>query len=192
MEGFVFWFTIVCCVIGFIGSTIMTNKIAKETGNDLSGGFFKKLVMVIGCVGIILLVGSISSSGEVGGHIVEAILLGIFLILASLAILYFINKSATTPASAILLSVFQILYGMLVLVLITIKILGHFLGMEFGQGAQKRQAQYTKKQIDDKITREDKVAPDFATPEQKDSKARAEGHESYDELEKKASMDVED
>lgn len=192
MENFELWFIIICCVVGFIGSTIMSNKIAKETGKDLSGGFFKKLVMVIGCFGIILLTGCISGSSDLDGHVSEAVLLGIVMFLGSLAILFFINKSAAKPLQAILLSVFQVLYGMLVLVILVFKVLGHFLGMEFGQGAQKKQAQYTKQQIDNKITREDNVAPEFATPEQKDEKARAEGYNSYEELEKKATMTVEE
>ena len=46
--------------------------------------------------------------------------------------------------------------------------------------------------VDDAITREDNVAPEFATPEQKDGRAMNEGYGSYDELEKKANMTVED
>ena len=192
MENFELWFTVVCCVIGFIGSTIITNKIVKETGKDLSGGFFKKLVMVAGCLGIILLTSCISSPSELEGHISEAALIGIALLVASLVILFFINKSVAKPLTAILLSVFQVLYGMLVLVILIFKIIGHFCGIEFGQGTQKKQAQYTKQQVDDKITREDNVAPENATPEQKDEKARAEGYGSYEDLEKKANMTVED
>ena len=50
----------------------------------------------------------------------------------------------------------------------------------------------TKLQVDDKIAREDHIAPEFATPEQKDEKARAEGYGSYEELDKKANMTAED
>ncbi len=192
MENFELWFIIVCCVVGFIGSTIMSNKIAKETGKDVSGGFLKKLVMVAGCLGIILLTSCISGSSELEGHISEVVTTGILLLVVSLAILFLMNKSVAKPLPAILLSVFQVLYGMLVLIIMFFKILGHFLGIELGQGTQKKQAQYTKQQIDDKIIRENNVAPEYATPEQKDEKARTEGYSSYEDLENKANMTVED
>ena len=91
-----------------------------------------------------------------------------------------------------MLSLFQVLYGLLTIVVLIFKIIGHFCGIEFGQGTQKKQAQYTKQQVDDKITREDNVAPENSTPEQKDEKARAEGYGSYEVFEKKANMTVED
>ena len=46
--------------------------------------------------------------------------------------------------------------------------------------------------VDNQIVREDSVAPEFATPEQKDEKAREKGYNSYADLEKQANMTVED
>lgn len=183
--------------VGAIGTLVMKSKLSKK-GIYVPSNFLTNAVTIVTglaflVVGAVILDPTFLSDASTSEAVLGCLIFGGLLIIGGLS-LFFINKKANmSNGEAILLTVFESIYGLLMLIIFILKLALSFTGFSLGgQETQKKQAQYTKQQIDAQITREDSVAPEFATPEQKDEKARENGYNSYAELEKKSNMTVED
>lgn len=185
MENLTFWVVLAFCVVGFIGSTVICHKVLKNDGVDLSGGFFKKIVMVIGSLGIIVI-----SQGLIDGassdEWAQVLPFGIGAIAVSLLILFFVNKSAVKPSIAIILSVFQVMYGVLIFLIVVLKLASRMAGFQLGGSSfdgssigGAKQNTYTQK-----VKKQGAVSVDTATNEQKDKAAQEMGYTSHQPLER--------
>jgi len=179
--------------VGAIGTLVMKSKLSKK-GILAPSNFLANALTIVTGFGFLLttliILNPILQLEESGSeNVIAGLIFGLIFVAGGVS-LYFINKKANMSKNeAILLTVFEAIYGILALIIFILKLALSFTGFSLGT---KEQAQYTKKQVDDQIVREDSVAPEFATPEQKDEKAREKGYNSYADLEKQANMTVED
>lgn len=180
MENLTLWVVLAFCAVGFIGSTVICRKVLKNEGVDLSGGFFKKIVMVIGSLGIIVI-----SQGLIDGassdEWAQVLPFGIGAILVSLLILFFVNKAAVKPSTAIILSAFQVMYGVLIFVVVVLKLAAGMAGFQLGGSSigGAKQNTYTQK-----VKKQGAVSVDTATTAQKDKAAQEMGYTGHQPLER--------
>lgn len=185
MENLTLWVMLAFCVVGFIGSTVICRKVMKNEGVDLSGGFFKKIVMVVGSLGIVVI-----SQGLIDGassdEWAQVLPFGIGAILVSLLILFFVNKSAVKPSTAAVLSVFQVMYGVLIFFIVAFKLAARMTGFQLGGSSLDgssiggaKQNTYTQK-----VKKQGAVSVDTATNAQKDKAAQEMGYTSHQSLER--------
>ncbi len=95
---------LVASVIGFIGSIILANNVVKSTGKDLFSGFFRKLLIAVGGLGIM----GFMSIGEEEG----ALPIALAMTIGALVILFLLNMKKEVPiAKIIILTVLEVLSG---------------------------------------------------------------------------------
>lgn len=95
---------LVVSVIGFVGSLVLSTSIANSTGKNLYSGFFRKLLMAVGGIGIM----GFMSVGEMEGALPLALLMSI----GALVVLFLLNmKKEVSIVKVIILSILETLSG---------------------------------------------------------------------------------
>ncbi len=107
---------LVMSVVGYVASLFMAASIARSTGQNLFSGFFRKLLMVVGGIGIM----GFLSVGEVDGALPIALIMSI----GGLALLFLLNKKKEVPVGkVIILSVFETLSGFVMVLVFAFSII---------------------------------------------------------------------
>ncbi len=174
----------IVCLVGYFGSAVMCNKVAKEKGLDLTGGFLKKIPMVASGFGVCILMSAIFMGDEemllFEMGVAMNVLIGLAVFLAGAGILFLTNKKAGDMGIVITLSIFQAMSGLLMLIVFIFKLIGLGFGIQFGTTKKVT----TQMDYERNVQKHGAYTIDSATEQQKDEAAKDMGYTDSKAVEK--------